>query len=484
LAYRRIAFASFIGYAFSNSVGHSLVTGGSLRYRLYSGWGLSALEVASVVAFCDLTLWLGFFALAGAAFLVEPLAVPAGLHLPLATARPIGVVFLLAVAACFAWLARARRPLHFRGWELPVPPPALGAAGLALAAVDWAVAAGVLYALLPPGARIGYAGFVTVFLLAQTLGLVSQVPAGLGVFEGVMVLLLGPAIPAPQLLGSLLAFRALYYLLPLLVAAVLLGLSELWRPRTQVRRLASSLGQWMPALVPHLVAASTFVGGAVLLVSGATPAESQRLRFLQDFVPLPVIETSHFLGSLAGVGLLFLARGLQRRLDGAWVLAVGLAAGWRSCRRRACRRSCRSCAPSPTPGWRRRRLWAGAAREELSMDLMRHLPDAPAGIMDYLFVRLMLWGKSEGYAWFNLGMAPLAGLENRALAPLWTRLGGWVFRHGEQFYNFQGLRQFKEKFDPVWEPKYLASPRGAALPRVLANLSSLIAGGLKGVITK
>ena len=78
--------------------------------------------------------------------------------------------------------------------------------------------------------------------------------------------------------------------------------------------------------------------------------------------------------------------------------------------------------------------------------------------MDYLFVELMLWGEAEGYRWFNLGMAPLAGLEDRALAPLWNRLGALLFRHGEHFYNFQGLRQYKEKFDPVWEPRYLASP--------------------------
>lgn len=129
-------------------------------------------------------------------------------------------------------------------------------------------------------------------------------------------------------------------------------------------------------------------------------------------------------------------------------------------------------------------LWLGAEKEELSPDLMRHVPEAPPGIMEYLFIQLMLWGKQEGYRWFNLGMAPLSGLEARTLAPLWNRLGAFVFRHGEHFYNFQGLRQYKEKFDPVWEPKYLASPGGLALPRILTNIASLISGGLKGVIAK
>lgn len=104
--------------------------------------------------------------------------------------------------------------------------------------------------------------------------------------------------------------------------------------------------------------------------------------------------------------------------------------------------------------------------------------------MDYHFIHLMLWGKQEGYGCFNFGMAPLSGLEERALAPLWNRVGAFLFRHGEHFYNFQGLRQYKEKFGPQWEPKYLAAPGGLALPRIFANLASLISGGVKGVFSK
>jgi phosphatidylglycerol lysyltransferase len=129
-------------------------------------------------------------------------------------------------------------------------------------------------------------------------------------------------------------------------------------------------------------------------------------------------------------------------------------------------------------------LLPSAAHDELSIDLMRHRPDAPGGVMDYLFVELMAWGREQGYRWFNLGMAPLSGLESRALAPLWTRVGAFVFRHGEHFYNFQGVREYKEKFDPVWEPRYLASPGGLVLPRVLGNVAALISRGIKGVVGK
>ena len=96
----------------------------------------------------------------------------------------------------------------------------------------------------------------------------------------------------------------------------------------------------------------------------------------------------------------------------------------------------------------------------------------------------MLWGRAEGYRWFSLGMAPLSGFEHRRLAPLWNRLGALLFRHGENFYNFQGLRAFKDKFDPVWEPRYLASPGGLAVPFVLTDVAALISGGVTGVVAK
>ena len=84
----------------------------------------------------------------------------------------------------------------------------------------------------------------------------------------------------------------------------------------------------------------------------------------------------------------------------------------------------------------------------------------------------------------HFAFARVSGLENRALSTIWSRAGALTYRMGENFYNFQGLRQYKEKFDPQWEPVYLASPGGLALPRILTNLAALIAGGLRGVVTK
>jgi len=129
-------------------------------------------------------------------------------------------------------------------------------------------------------------------------------------------------------------------------------------------------------------------------------------------------------------------------------------------------------------------VWTSEARYSVSADLMRFSSVAPRGVMEYLFVKLMLWARDAGYASFDLGMAPLSGFEPRSLAPAWTRLGRIVYRHGEHFYHFRGLRQYKEKFDPEWEPRYLAAPGRLAIPRVLANVTGLVSGGLVGAVRK
>jgi phosphatidylglycerol lysyltransferase len=129
-------------------------------------------------------------------------------------------------------------------------------------------------------------------------------------------------------------------------------------------------------------------------------------------------------------------------------------------------------------------VWPSEARGELSSDLMRYSQGAPPGVMEYLFTQLMLWGREQGYRYYGLGMAPLSGFEHHRLAPLWNRLGALLFRHGEHFYNFQGLRAFKDKFHPEWESRYLASPGGLAVPIVMTRIASLISGGVAGIVAK
>jgi phosphatidylglycerol lysyltransferase len=123
---------------------------------------------------------------------------------------------------------------------------------------------------------------------------------------------------------------------------------------------------------------------------------------------------------------------------------------------------------------------AGEARE-VAIDLMRHTPDAPPGVMDYLFIRSIQWAAAEGYAHFDLGMAPLAGLEDRRGAPVFGRVGALVFEEGGALYGFQGLRAYKSKFAPDWRPRFIAAPASTPLALALLDVALLTSGGWAGV---
>jgi lysylphosphatidylglycerol synthetase-like protein (DUF2156 family) len=126
-------------------------------------------------------------------------------------------------------------------------------------------------------------------------------------------------------------------------------------------------------------------------------------------------------------------------------------------------------------------LWPTSHKTSFSMDLMRYSDDAPKNIMDYLFVELLEWGKLEGYEAFEFGMAPLAGLDDRPLAPIMSRVGRLLYERGEGIYNFQGVRRYKDKYDPVWRPRYIAAPGKWAIPFLLADVGLLSSGGVSGL---
>jgi phosphatidylglycerol lysyltransferase len=129
-------------------------------------------------------------------------------------------------------------------------------------------------------------------------------------------------------------------------------------------------------------------------------------------------------------------------------------------------------------------LWRSGHRAEVEVDLMRYVADSPPGLMRYALIEAMFWAKNEGYGWFNLGMAPLSGIRVSAVTPIWNQLSLAVRGVGERYYNFQGVRDFKEWFYPEWEPSYLVSPGGTRRPIVLANVSALISGSIGGVFRK
>jgi phosphatidylglycerol lysyltransferase len=771
--YGRTLFTSFIAYAFGHNFGIAALTSAAVRYRLYSSAGLSAADVATVSAFCGVTTAIGLAVLAGVSFIVAPHQGVHALHMNHNIVFSIGVLLLIFVAVYALWSLLGPDEIELGGWALRAPSPQIALPQIALAVIDLAISALVLWLLLPAGNPVTLLAFAGAYSAAMTAAVVSHVPGGLGVFESLMVLAL-PDVPADQLVGTLLAWRAVYYLLPLLVAAVLFGGQELQAQSSTFTRIERLAAAYIAPVVPQVSGTLVFIAGFSLLVTGATPSIDRRLSMLRDVLPLVVLEASHLASSVIGLALLILSRALFRRLAAAyqltvWLLLAGMLAAllrglefeqmmilgvvlvvlWLG--RRAFYRPAEIMAQRFSPAWivsltiviatavwigffayrhvdyshslwwtfafeadaprmlrasllvvvlaatflaanllrparpepgvassedlsraralikgcsqalanaalsgdkrllfstagdaflmyqingrswvalgdpvgtrtgqeelvwrfrelsdhhggwtvfyqisveqlplyidlglaamklgeearvrltdfslegsaraelrtQRRRaerdgasfqvllpeqlppllpklraisnhwleekavaeksfsvgafneayigqfpvaivscanepvafasLWVSGNREEIAVDLMRFGPDAPRGAMDFLFVELMLWGRAQGHHWLNLGMAPLAGLERHPLAPAWHRVGNFVFRYGEHFYNFDGLRRYKAKFNPVWESKYLASPGGLALPRVLLDISVLISGGVKELFAK
>jgi phosphatidylglycerol lysyltransferase len=779
LPYRRVALASFMATAVGHNLGLAVVSAGAVRARLYIAWGLSATEVAAMIALVGLTLGVGLAFAGGLALLLEPALASALLRLAPGAVQALGgSLVVLALAYVLAGSVR-KTPVLWRHWRVHLPASGMAWQQLGLAVVDVAAAATVLYLLLGPQPGVSWPVFVAVYALALVAGIASHVPGGLGVFETVMLLAL-PLVPRDTLLAAIVLYRVVYFLVPLALAMLLAGgmaaRSQRHRLAWQVQQARGSVRGMRRLLTwaaPTVSSAAVFLTGAVLLFSGSLPAERSRLHWLHAMLPLPVLELSHLAGSLVGLALVILAHGLYRRVDAsyrltAWLLAAGAAlsllrglnvasaglalvvlaglylsrsafhrraawwsagaspaalAGllavlgatvwlgllsyqqvaysdalwwefalhgdaprflrasllvavvllawllWRWLQPRRpepaqpdaaeLERAARLVAASPHAEaalalvgdkrllfdeqdraflmyqvrgrswiamgdpvgdaqagealvWRFRELadqhgarpvfyqveaagigryldlglgaikigeealvplagfslsgstradlrrahhrgqrdglafevvptlrdqpallaelarvsdawladkhtrekgfsvgrfdpdylarfpcalvrqegrvvafanlWLSGEKHELSIDLMRHLSGVSGAVMDFLFVELMLWGAQQGYAQFNLGMAPLSGLETHPLAPLWHRLGTLLYRHGEHFYNFQGLRAYKVKFAPRWQPKYLMAPGGLGLPAVLLDVAALISGGLKGLV--
>ena len=326
LARWRLAAASFLAYAVANSAGFAMFSGAAVRYRFYTRWGVTAHELSRVVLAYSVTYWLGLFTLGGIALAASPL--PRAHEIPAhQLVAPLGWLMLSTGVAYLGLVFAGRGPARIGRFEVPLPSPRIAVAQLLVSAMDWTLAASVLYVLLPEGGP-SFLALLGAFVAAQLLGHASQVPGGVGVFEGLMVILLKPFLSSAQLLPSLVVYRLVYYLLPLSVALLALVADEVRQRRAQAARAGAFLGWVSEQITPRVLAVFTFLAGAGLLFSGATPASPGRLGWLDAFLPLAVVEASHFLGSVVGAALLLISQGLARRLDAAYYLAAGgIAAG-------------------------------------------------------------------------------------------------------------------------------------------------------------
>lgn len=324
LPYRRVGLASFIGYTFSNNLGFALLTGTSVRYRLYTLWGMKPAQIAQVVLFCSVTFFLGLFFVGGLAMVFAMPPLPPDLALPDWVRLVLDWVGWIAVATGLAYLAMPlfwKKPLQFKGISLPVPTFKLSAAQLAVAGLDWIAASAVFYALLPPVEGLTYWNVLTIFMAGNILGVMAHVPGGIGVFESVATFLLAPFLPAPQILGSLVAYRVVYYVLPFILALLSFAAYELMQKRHLLKNVTPPA---VHALLPVLLAISSFIAGAVLLISCATPTVPGRLASLMQWLPLSALEASHLLACAVGTALLLVSRGLIRRQESAWKLVRAL----------------------------------------------------------------------------------------------------------------------------------------------------------------
>jgi phosphatidylglycerol lysyltransferase len=323
ISWRKVAPASFIAYAFSNSIGHPLVTGTPIRVRFYSAEGIDGLGIAKIVSFCVGGFWLGFAALGGVTLCIAPAPLLAVLPFPTELARVVGVGLIVTTIGYLVASARIRKAITIKDWKLHLPAPRLAFTQVAIGVLDWCLAASVLYFVFP-ASDISLAYFGVCFLVANATGLLSGVPGGIGILETVMVVAMEGHIPSSAVLGALVIFRTVYYIVPLVAAVLLLAWHEYRRQEEKIAQGLDTLDRIAPALVPGAFSIVTFAAGAILLIGGATPTPQRELHWLASTVGIPVVQLAHFLTSLVGTALLLLTRSLQHRINFAWRAALWL----------------------------------------------------------------------------------------------------------------------------------------------------------------
>lgn len=326
----RVLSASFMANAFGHNLGFAAFTGAAFRLRLYAASRLTATDVALVTGYTSLTTTLGIALLAGLSFAIEPGRAAITLHTVPGWCLVIAGALLAFVAAYATWSSMPRLALEIRGWLLRPPGAALGLAQIALGSIDLAFTGGVLWVLLPHSAHLGYLSFLGVFAVAIAAGLITHLPGGIGVFEAIVIFALPESRP-DELLGSLLAYRIVYYLTPLAAAALTFCGEELGAQLARLATVRRRAAAFVAPVVPAVAGALTFVAGTVLLVAGATPELDTRLEPLNRVLPLAVVELAHLAASIIGLALLVVARALFRRIRAAyrtavWLLLAGAAA--------------------------------------------------------------------------------------------------------------------------------------------------------------
>jgi uncharacterized membrane protein YbhN (UPF0104 family) len=239
--YRIAALSSFTSYTIGHNIGATVFTGGAIRFRIYSDYGLNAIDVAKICFISGLTFWLGNLFVLGLGMAWHPWAASAMDLLPPAINRLIALGCLAGIAAYLVWIStgKGRRQLGQHGWKVVLPSARLTLLQIAIGVVDLGFCALAIYFLMPVHPDIDFVSVAVVFILATLLGFASHAPGSLGVFDAAMLVAL-PQFGKEHLVATLLLYRVLYFLIPFMIAITIMGTRELWlnvvKPWQQGRR--------------------------------------------------------------------------------------------------------------------------------------------------------------------------------------------------------------------------------------------------------
>jgi phosphatidylglycerol lysyltransferase len=306
----------------SHSLGFHMITAGSIRYRFWSAWGLPNTDIARALAFASTSFLLGMILISGLVLMFEPPGTMELLRLPAAPLRVVGALLVTGVIAFLVWMRLAIRPIRLFGTELPIPRARLALGHLLIAASDWAMAACVAWVLLPAGHGITLFHFIGVFPFALLVGAIGHVPGGVGVFETLVVLMLKPWLAPPEVLGPLILYRLIYYVLPFVAGLILMVAHEATRHGTAVFTTSEKATKGFPAFMSLAAGTTVFSAGTLMLLSTAVKMNVERMTALGSVVPLVVIEVAHVAAAATGAALLVLAWFIQCRYERAHTITV------------------------------------------------------------------------------------------------------------------------------------------------------------------
>src|SRR4051794_23359774 len=229
IPYRIAAMSSFTSYTIGHNIGATVFTGGAIRFRIYSDWGLNAIDVAKICFLSGLTFWLGNLFVLGLGMAWHPWAASAMDLLPPSVNRLIALGCLAGIAAYLVWIStgKERRRLGRHGWKVVLPSARLTLLQIAIGVVDLGFCALAIYLLMPVHPDIDFVSVAVVFILATLLGFASHAPGSLGVFDAAMLVAL-PQFGREHLVATVLLYRMLYFVIPFMIAVTILGTRELW----------------------------------------------------------------------------------------------------------------------------------------------------------------------------------------------------------------------------------------------------------------